>query len=304
MSAKKEKLAILFADISGSTALYDKLGDELARQLVARCLSIMSGGIATYRGTLVKTLGDEIMCTFPSAEAALRAACEMQLAIKSDSQHSKHPLYIRIGFHYGDVLCEAGDIYGDAVNVAARVTAITRTNQIMTTTAAVEALPREQQNKVRKILRADFRGKQEQLDIFQVSWERDDVESTRIGIPAYRKNSLGDELTLRYRGESYQVNELNRSLLLGREGTCQLVVKNDFASRQHAHVELRLGKFIISDHSINGTYIRFSSGQVVRINREEAVLLGSGSISLGQSYVENPTELIEFSIPPRPEAAA
>ena len=304
MTARREKLAILFADISGSTALYEKLGDVEARRLVSRCLSIMSSGIATYRGTLVKTLGDEIMCTFPGAEAAFRAACEMQLAIKSDSSHSSHPLYIRIGFHYGEVLCEEGDFYGDAVNVAARVTAITRTNQIMTTAAAVEALPRELQEKSRKILRAEFKGKQEQLDIFQVSWERDDVESTRIGIPAYRKNGNTDQLTMRYRGESHLVNDLHRSLLLGRDASCQLVFKNDFASRQHAHVELRLGKFILTDHSSNGTYIRFASGQVVRINREEAVLLGSGSISLGESYADNPTELIEFSIPPRSEQSA
>jgi adenylate cyclase len=301
MTARREKLAILFADISGSTALYEKLGDDLARRLISRCLSIMSSGITTYGGTLVKTLGDEIMCTFPSAEAAFRAACEMQLAIKSDSSHSEHPLYIRIGFHYGEVLCEEGDFYGDAVNVAARVTAITRTNQIMTTTAAVEALPRELQEKSRKILRAEFKGKQEQLDIFQVSWERDDVESTRIGIPAYRKNGGTDQLTLRYHGESHLVNDLHRSLLLGRDASCQLVVKNDFASRQHAHVELRLGKFMLTDHSSNGTYIRFASGQVVRINREEAVLVGNGSISLGQSYADDPTELIEFTIPPRSE---
>jgi len=304
MTARREKLAILFADISGSTALYEKLGDELARRLVSRCLSIMSSGISTFHGTLVKTLGDEIMCTFPSAEAAFRAACEMQLAIKSDSHHSDHPLYIRIGFHYGEVLCEEGDFYGDAVNVAARVTAITRTNQIMTTAAAVDALPRELQEKSRKILRSEFKGKQEQLDIFQVSWERDDVESTRIGIPAYRKHGNIDQLTLRYRGDTYLVNDLHRSLLLGREGSCQLVVQNDLASRQHAHVELRLGKFFLSDHSSNGTYIRFASGQILRIIREEAVLVGGGSISLGQSYADNPADLIEFSIPPRSEQSA
>lgn len=301
MTVRIEKLAILFADISGSSTLYEKLGDELARRLVSRCLSIMSGSATIYRGTLVKTLGDEIMCTFPSAEAAFRAACEMQLAIKTDNQSSEYPLYIRIGFHYGDALCEEGDFYGDAVNVAARVTAITRTNQIMTTEAAVEALPRDLQEKSRKILRAEFKGKQEQLDIFQVNWERDDVESTRIGIPAYRKNGNGDQLTLRYREEAYLVNELHRSLLLGRDGSCQLVIKNDFASRQHAHVELRLGKFIIADHSSNGTYIRFASGQVVRITREEAVLAGAGSISLGQSYADNPGDLIEFSISPHSE---
>lgn len=297
MTGQKKKLAILFADISGSTALYDQYGDVEARRLVARCLTMMAGVVNTYRGQLIKTLGDEIMCTFPSAEGALRAACEMHMAIKTDNLHSSHPLFIRVGFHYGEVLCEENDVYGDAVNVAARVTSITRTNQIMTTTAAVEALPRELLEKTRKIMRAEFKGKQEPFDIYQVSWERDDVESTRIGIPAYRRATVTDELTLNYRGLILLVNELNRSVLIGRESSCQLVVKNDFASRQHAHIELRMGKFILSDHSSNGTYIQFHTGQIVRINREEAVLVGSGTISVGQSYADNPVDLIEFSIP-------
>lgn len=296
MSAQKQKLAILFADISGSTALYDKLGDVEARRLVARCLGMLVGVATTYRGALIKTLGDEIMCTFPSAEAALRAASEMQLAVNTDNHHSAHPLYIRVGFHFGEVLYEEGDVYGDAVNVAARVTSITRTNQIMTTTAAVEALPPELLQKTRKIMRAEFKGKQDAFDIYQVSWEHEDVESTRIGIPAYRRAQGGDELTLCYRGLTLQVNDGNRSVLIGRDASCQLLVKNDFASRQHAHVELRLGKFILSDHSSNGTYIHFNTGQIVRINREEAVLVGNGTISVGQSYADNPGDLLEFSV--------
>jgi len=64
MSAQTNKIAILFADICGSTALYEKLGDLLARQLIARCISIMKGTLSTHNGTLIKTIGDEILCTF------------------------------------------------------------------------------------------------------------------------------------------------------------------------------------------------------------------------------------------------
>ncbi len=109
-------------------------------------------------------------------------------------------MHIRIGFHYGDVLREDNDIYGDAVNVAARVAAITRANQIMATTAVVDALPLSMHDKVRKILRADIKGKQEQLDIHQVMWELEDMGSTRIGITAFRKAHVeGKELTFSYR---------------------------------------------------------------------------------------------------------
>jgi adenylate cyclase len=301
MPVQTKKLAILFADISGSTALYDKLGDQLARKLISRCLSILNSALITHHGTLIKTIGDEILCTFPSAETALNAACEMQMSMNTDNQHSENRMYIRIGFNFGEVLCEDGDIYGDAVNVAARVAAITRANQIMTTTAVVEALPLALQHKVRKIQRVDIKGKQEQLDIHQVMWELEDMGSTRIGLAAYRKPQVdGDELILNYREQSYAINELNNKLMLGRDDACQLIVRSDFASRQHANIEFRFGKFILSDHSSNGTFIRSSDGVVTRLHREDTALYGNGTISLGQPYSDHPAYLIDFLVTPKP----
>lgn len=300
MSTQNKKLAILFADISGSTALYEKFGDQVARRLVARCLAILNSAVVTHHGALIKTIGDEILCTFPTAESALNAACEMQLALNTDNQSSEHTMHIRIGLHYGDVLCEENDIYGDAVNIAARVTALTRASQIMTTAAVVDALPLALHHKVRNILRADIKGKQEQLDIFQVMWEFEDMGSTRIGMSAFRKPHIdGNALILNYRDQSCTINAQNKKLLLGRDDTCQILVKSDFASRQHANVEFRFGSFILSDHSSNGTYIHGADGVVTRLSREDTVLRGKGSISLGQPYPDNPADIIEFVVTPQ-----
>jgi len=297
MPAETKKLAILFADISGSTALYEKLGDQRARVLIGRCLFMLKNALNTHNGSLIKTIGDEILCTFPSAEAAFNAACEMQMSLHTDNQHTEHSMHIRIGFHFGDVICEDGDIYGDAVNVASRVAAITRASQIMTTSAVVDALPLSLHNKVRKILRADIKGKQEQLDIHQVMWELEDMGSTRIGMPAFRKPVVEvAELKLSYRSQPHTVNIQNKKLLLGRDNTCQMIIKNDFVSRQHANVELRSGNFILTDHSSNGTYVRTSNGEVSRINRSEMTLRGKGTISLGQHYSEDPVDLVEYEV--------
>jgi hypothetical protein len=221
----------------------------------------------------------------------------MQRAIKADNQSSEHPLYIRIGFNYGEVICEDGDIFGDAVNVASRVAAITRANQIMTTPAVIDPLPLSLHDMVRKIQRVDIKGKQEQIDIYQVMWELEDMSSTRIGMPTYRKpNTEGNALTLKYREQTYKIDEANKKLLMGRDDACQLIFKSDFASRQHANIEYKSSNFILSDHSSNGTFIRDSDGRVIRLNREDTVLHGKGSISLGQPYSDNPSDLIEFSI--------
>lgn len=301
MPQQTEKLAILFADISGSTALYDKYGDGPARQMIARCINTMSSAIHTYQGTLIKTIGDEIMCSFPSAEAALHAACAMQTAVENlkpvDNLPLSIPMHIRIGFNYGEVIIEPDDVYGDTVNVAARITAITRARQISATQAVIDALPPALRNQTHKIQRTEIKGKQEQFDIFQVDWEPDDISRTRIGEATLRMPpKTGGELTLNYHDLSFMVNEQHKSAVLGRENVCDIVVQSNFASRQHARVEFRFGKFIFTDQSMNGTFVRFSDGRMVSIMREATVLHGLGLISLGQNFSENPTELIKFSV--------
>jgi len=297
MSQRVEKLAILFADICGSTALYENLGDDLARKMIARCINTMTGSISVYQGTLLKTIGDEVMVIFPSAEAALHAACAMQVAVENDRPSDGTPLHIRIGFNYGEVIKESNDVFGNTVNVAARVATITRAGQILATRAVFNALPPALQNKMRQIMRAEFKGTQELHEIYQVICEREDTLKTRFGIPAYRQSpDNNDEMILRYRDQSLKVNKERREVALGRGETCDIVVQNDFASRLHTHIELRFGKFIIADQSINGTYIRFSDGNVVHLTREEIPLHGNGSISLGQSFAENPAEIVEFSL--------
>jgi hypothetical protein len=221
----------------------------------------------------------------------------MQIAIENDRPLNGTSMHIRIGINYGDVINEHNDVFGNTVNVAARVASITRAGQIMTTQAVFDAVPSDLQNKMRQIFRAEFKGKQDRLDIFQVVFAKDDPLNTRIGIPAYRKAADNDvEMVLRYRDHSIKVNKEHRSVVLGREDTCDLIVQNDLASRLHIRIELRFGKFIIVDQSTNGTYIRSEDGSLVHITREETVLHGSGSISLGQSFAEHPTELVEFSI--------
>lgn len=303
MAHNIQKLAVLFADISGSTALYDKLGDVLAQRLIARCITTMTNEISAYQGLVVKTIGDEIMCTFPSAESAFNAACAMQRAVKNANQGSSQPMHVRIGFHFGDVICEAGDVFGDTANVAAHVVKITRANQILATQTVIDALPPGLQSKTRPIRRSDFKGKQEQFEIFMIIWGTEDMESTRIGIPAFRKTQDDEndsELMLRYRDHSYMVNKRHKTVILGREETCQITVQSNFASRQHVRIEFRSGKFFIVDQSTNGTYIRLKNGKVACITCDEMLLEGSGSLSMGQSFSEQDVDPVEFSVFPAP----
>lgn len=184
---QKARKVILFADICGSTALYDRLGNETAMHVVTRTLGILTREVAAHRGTVIKTIGDEIMCSFPSIALATQAATAMHRAVEVHRPGGEHSVFVRIGFHYGEVIHKANDVFGDAVNIAARVTAVTRARQIMTTQAVIDALPPEFADRVRPVMRAAFRGKQDSFAVFQILWGREDASSSRIGQPVFRK---------------------------------------------------------------------------------------------------------------------
>src|SRR5512139_508556 len=179
------QLAILFADITVNPALYEKVGDDLTRRLVNNCLDLMKQEVARHGGTVVQTIVNEILCTFASPADAVPAACAMQNAVQRAQLGGDYPLYIRIGIHHGDVALKDGVISGESVNIAARVTAITRARQIMATRATADALPLELQNKVRLVNRSMTRGKPEAFEIFLVSWEHEDTAISRVGLPKY-----------------------------------------------------------------------------------------------------------------------
>jgi class 3 adenylate cyclase len=296
-SVQHTKLAILFADISGSTALYDELGDNEALALVTKCLYIMIRELARHQGTLMKTIGDSIMCTFPTPDSALEAACAMQKAIAHDRPGGNRPIYVRIGFHYGNVISEGKEIYGDAVNIAARVTSITRPRQILTTNVVADMLPSEFKEKIHKVTNATFRGKKESLTIYQVNWSQEDLDVTRAGMPQFSDLSKnGPELLLRHNNATITINDYKPSVVVGRGEACDLIIRNTFSSRQHLSIELNFGKFIIADHSANGTFIRSNASDDVHLAHHEMMLHGTGSICLGRPFSDDVTDVIEYLI--------
>lgn len=297
ISHDTERLAIVFADICGSTAMYDNLGDAMARRMIASCIACMNAVVQAHQGAVVKTIGDEIMCTFATAEIGLLAAFAMQAAVKNQHFEGEHKMTIRIGCHYGSVIREANDIYGDTVNIAARVASMARAHQIMTSQAVVDSLPEELRNRAHRIMAAEFKGKQIEFNIFLVAWDAVESDRTLVQLkPNSSAPNAATELTLYYAGKFTMLNKNHKQLFFGRGDACDIVVPSSLASRQHAGVEMRFGKCYIVDQSANGTYVRSDEGKITHITRQEMVLQGSGHISLGQPFEENPAEVIQFSI--------
>ena len=298
MAPKTANLAILFADVSGSTKLFETLGDATARIKVAECLDTLAEVTRTHHGTVIKTIGDEIMCTFPTAEDAASAACEMHEALLEDITEGTGGeatvIKIRVGMHFGPAIQEGGDVFGDAVNVAARMAAQAKGGQIITTQSTIDLLKPQQRASSRFVDRAPIKGKKEEIEIYEIIWQEEDVTRMATGL-LVEDQKPQVQLKVRYNDKEVYVNRERSQLVMGRSQTCDLPINEKLASRQHVRIEMRRDKFFIIDQSTNGTHVLIEGADEAFLRREEMPLHGNGKISLGRGFSENPSEVVSFS---------
>jgi class 3 adenylate cyclase len=292
---KETKLTILFADVCGSTKLYETLGDAIARETVARCVSIMDEETVRQSGRVVKTIGDEVMSVFETASAAADAAAAMQERISGGLMVQGKSIAIRAGFHFGPVIVEAdGDVYGDAVNTAARMAGQAKAAQILTTSGTLDQLSDVWKASTRQIDRAVVKGKKDEIDMIEILWQREDVTRMSTAFKPSGATVNKAKLVLRYRDQMVEVNESHSSVVMGRADENDLVVKNTLISRMHARIEFRKGNFVLVDQSINGTYVRTSSGEELFVRRDNYPIKGNGIIGLGQRLAPESPDAISF----------
>lgn len=283
---REVEVAILFADVVGSTQLYEQLGDAQARQMVGRCLDIMRDATEANGGTVIKTMGDEVMATFPTADDAMNAARRMQEKISNepDLKHGNGQVSIRIGCHYGPVVQEYRDIFGSAVHIANRMTSQAKAKQIITTLSTVERLSPEWQATARQIDVATVRGKADEVILFEVLWQPEEATSMLPTVPwSKRGEGAQKRLSLRYQGKEVVVGGGRKSVTLGRAEDNDLVVKGNLISRLHARVEASRDKFTLIDESTNGTFVQTEAGEEIFVRRDSTQLTGEGVIGLGRA---------------------
>ena len=294
MTRSTENRAVVFADISESSALYRKLGDATARQMIVACIEALCAVVARFEGSLVKTVGDAILCVFPSAERAVRAAIQMQNAV-AGAKFEGHPMAIHVGVNYGRVLVENGDVFGDTVNVSAYLTAVAMRDQILTTEATQNALCGELKESVRPIFHTVLKGSGRESLVYQVLWRADPTDITNLNVQSSRVIP-GDSgsLIVGLADNRFRLDRWRSSLSVGRGPDSDLVVSDPYASRQHLTIRVLQTRFYLIDHSINGTYVTLHGANEVHLLREEMPLDRSGTLCLGRSAADQPDEVIAF----------
>jgi adenylate cyclase len=285
--AKDLEVAIVFADVVGSTQLYDKFGDTKASETVALCLDVMKDATHQFNGTVIKTIGDEVMSTFSTVEDAMSAAVVMQGRISADAkQDDRIPVSIRIGCHFGPVVQEQNDIFGAAVHTANRMTSQAKARQIVISGGTVERMNPELRKQTRQIDVATVRGKLDEVALYEFLWNPEEATSMLPTIEWESKAKKAARLILEFRDQNVEVNDQRKSVILGRAEDNDLVIKGNLISRIHAKVEMRRGKFVLVDQSTNGTFVQNLQGEETFIRRDSAEIRGEGTIGLGR--VESP----------------
>jgi class 3 adenylate cyclase len=292
MSSTPADLAVLFADVSGSTRLYEELGDTAAQATIARVLAVVKEACDGYQGRLVKTIGDEAMVVFPGADHAAQAAAEVQARIAEQPPAGTQRLALRVGFHYGPALESNGDVFGDSVNLAARLVELAKRAQVITSAETADALSPWLRARTRELDTLTVRGKLRDIRIFELLWQDAPEDLTAL---ATRPTAAPARMRLCHGDRELLLSEEILTVSLGRDAQNDVVITDRMASRLHARIERRRDKFVLVDHSSNGTYVTIEGEPQVQLRREELMLRGRGSISFGHSGAQQAGDVVTFA---------
>jgi len=279
MDAKRA--TVLFVDVSGSTAFFDRYGEAAGHAMVEHCFHVIVPEIENRAGRVVKYMGDGFLAVFDDVVPAVEAAAGMHTVLADDN--ATRPEGARVRIHTGAstgpvVRREDGDVFGDAVNVAARVQHVAGPDQIYVTKDVVDELPPANQSKTRRVGVFPLRGKEEEVELYEVMWK---LEGATV---LFTRSALREEaaVSIFFQGTVVEMAGDQSRLAVGRVPPNDMIVDDGAVSREHAEFLRRKGSIYLVDHSTNGTYLRPQFGKPRHLHREEFLLEGSGEVSLGR----------------------
>jgi len=292
---------VLFADLRGSTGLFETLGNAEAATVVTQSVALMGQVVVTCGGVVVKTLGDGLMAVFEEPQQGIDAADEMQeslerIVARRRSGGRRPALKLQVALAHGEVVEVGGDCFGDAVNVAARLIDRAGDNEVLATQQVLDGLGQEHRGRFRSLSKLQLRGRQESVQVHRLEARRfGETAATMFegSIPLTEVDSI--RLVWLEADRVFEGPDL--PAVLGRSSQATFCVDDTRVSRSHARVEWHGGTFQVSDLSYNGTFVRFAgSGEVVALRRGSCTLHGAGVICLGASPADTTAPTVHFEV--------
>lgn len=297
---------VVFTDIFGSTSAFEALGNARATRAVTQITTWISKTVELHGGRVVKMLGDGVLAVFGDNLSAINAVVEMQRAHQKRMTQIPpvNRMPIRIGVASGDVEIVAGDWYGDAVNVAARLSDLSGPHQIWANSAALDGANEAEGVLFRILGPISIRGRAEPCTVYQVEWQ-EDVASDFLTMQADQDpkfdttymDALGGQIELTWLDKVKTFKSFEMPIHIGRMPQIEFVVNDPHVSRTHARIVWHNGSVMLVDVSTYGCWVRFSGGgSDLLLRREECVLHGRGQIALGSSFADPKAPTVRFSV--------
>lgn len=280
---------VMFADICRSTYLFNHLGDEPAALLIGQVLQKAAAIIEAHQGTVLRTKGDDVLCIFSDPLKALQAATDVHKSIRQFSSGTADEMSMKIGINSGSALLSQGDILGDTVNIAARLSSFAKAGQTIVSAHTIAMLDGFPAGLIRPMGEISLRGKSGPVAVFELLDPSQQDEITQVG-PAALQLAKSDRLTIHFQSRRDRLDYLLVRYLLGRNPECDLVLDHPLVSRLHAEIRYQNNGFVLIDYSTNGTELVID-GRARSLHHSQAALRGSGSIFLGRTVYNRKFEI-------------
>ena len=298
------EVTVVFTDITGSTRLFESLGNTKATQAITRLTKWIADICEAHQGRVVKYLGDGVLMTFaqnPNAiEAVVALQCEHQKRIRGWSEPFQ--MRLQVGLARGEVVEQDGDCYGDAVNVASRLCELAGPDQILASEAVIAQLPADNLVRSRQLGAMTIRGRDEACVVHRIEWQSEVLSETfTLQAVLLPKSETGLKvpqfIELSWLDLTVCFSYAELPLFLGRDKTANFVVPDPRVSRKHARIEWRVGRFYFEDVSSYGSSVRFSgSTTAVPLRRQGCVLPMKGEIALGASFDDLSIPVVNYRL--------
>jgi class 3 adenylate cyclase/tetratricopeptide (TPR) repeat protein len=170
--AENATVTLLFTDIVGSTALHDRLGDEVAEQLRRSHYRLLRAVVEAGEGREVKQCGDGLMVVFGSAVDAVTCAATMQQAVQRHNQQAgQEPLEVRVGLHVGEPIRDEEDYFGVSVNIAKRICDAAAGGEVVVSELVRALVEPRRRHRFRPLGSRTIRGVHEPVALFEIEWD-------------------------------------------------------------------------------------------------------------------------------------
>lgn len=249
-----------------------------------------------FGGRLLKTIGDEVMCSFPIPQRAFDAAAAMHETLRSASSNGRFisgTVRVKIGFHYGIAEGRGTELVGATPTIAQQVIGLAKPEEVLASGTTIEILPLLVRDDAQFMGTVESRVDRQGIDIYKLTWEESE-DATQYNVTATPAAEAHSRLVITHQGKEFVVDEDQRHCRMGRIEGNDIVTNSRFSSRHHAEISYRHGRFHLKDESVNGTVVARHGVAPRQLHREEGLLEGEGFLVLGNTTISDTAATVQY----------